>query len=66
VEREIEEDSNQEVSLYTSSSGSRTPHCVLKVPNTIDMGRCYAAGLDYPNQQYLLNHCKLELIVIAF
>jgi hypothetical protein len=66
MEREIEEDSNQEVSLYSSSSGSRTPHCVLEGPNTIDMGICYTADLDYPNQQYLLNHCKLEIIVTAF
>jgi hypothetical protein len=63
---EDEDSINQGNLPGTQGKGLRSSHSNLVLTSNIDMGMRYIAHTDYPNQTYLLNHCKSDFIRLPF
>ncbi|KUJ17343.1 uncharacterized protein LY89DRAFT_718060 [Mollisia scopiformis] len=56
-------ESQHDSTLLSSPQEEPNPsRAMLVVPTRVDVGLCYPAHVEYPNQEYLLNHLHLDMI----
>lgn len=59
------EDSNQEILPYGLEKGSGSSYSMLDIFTSPHAGLSYTSHMDYPNQPYLLDHCKSNILILA-